>query len=49
MLAPLPIGANVYLMARQLGTQEGTIAASLVISTAVAAVTTPLLIALSSG
>ena len=49
MLASLPIGANVYLMARQFGTQEGTIAASLVISTAVAAVTTPLLIALSSA
>ena len=49
MLAALPIGANVYLMAKQFATQEGTIAASLVISTALAAVTTPLLIALAAG
>jgi predicted permease len=49
MLASLPIGANVYLMARQFATQEGTVAAGLVISTALGAVTTPLLIALSAA
>ena len=49
MLASLPIGANVYLMARQFATQEGTVAAGLVISTALAAITTPLLIALTAN
>lgn len=49
MMAASPIGANVYLMAKEFSTQEGTIAASLVISTALAAVTVPLLIALAAG
>jgi malonate transporter len=49
MLASLPVGANVYLMARQFGALEGTIAASLVLTTALAAVTTPLAVALSAG
>lgn len=44
VLASLPIGANVYLMARQFRTMEGPIAASLVWSTLVAAITTPLLL-----
>ncbi len=46
MLASLPVGANVYLMARQFNTLVGAVAASLVVSTALAAVTTPLILAL---
>jgi len=46
MVAALPVGANVYLMARQFGTLEGPVAASLVLSTLVAAFTAPLVIAL---
>jgi malonate transporter and related proteins len=48
MMASLPVGANVYLMARQFDTLAGTIAASLVISTALAAVATPLWVALTA-
>jgi malonate transporter and related proteins len=44
MLASLPMGANVYLMARQFGTLEGPVASGLVITVAAAAVTTPLLL-----
>ncbi len=46
LLAALPVGANVYLMARQFRALEGPVAASLVLSTALAAVTTPLLLAI---
>jgi hypothetical protein len=46
MLASLPVGANVYLMSRQFDTLGGPVAASLVLSTALAAVTTPLILAL---
>ena len=46
MLASLPVGANVYLMARTFGALEGAVAASLVLTTIAAAVTTPLLLAL---
>lgn len=46
LLAALPVGANVYLMARQFRTLEGPVAASLVVSTALAAITTPLLLAI---
>ena len=46
MLASLPVGANVYLMSRQFDTLGGPVAASLVISTALAAATTPLVLAL---
>jgi malonate transporter and related proteins len=49
MLASLPVGANVYLMSRQFDTLGGPVAASLVISTALAAVTTPLILALTAG
>ncbi|MEO8756078.1 MAG: AEC family transporter [Casimicrobiaceae bacterium] len=45
MLASLPVGANVYLMARQFGSLEGPVASSLVLTTLLAAVTTPLLLA----
>ena len=46
MVAALPVGANVYLMARQFGTLEGPVAASLVLTTLMAAFTAPLVIAL---
>ena len=45
-MAALPTGANVYLMARHFRALEGPVAASLVVSTAAAAVTTPLMLAL---
>jgi len=46
VMASLPVGANVYLMAREFRTMEGPVASSLVLTTALAAVTTPLLLAL---
>jgi predicted permease len=46
LLASMAVGANVYLMANQFQTLQGTVANSLVMSTALAAVTTPLLLAL---
>ena len=46
LLAALPTGANVYLMARQFATLEGPIASALVLSTTLAALTTPLALAL---
>ncbi|MFO1323897.1 MAG: AEC family transporter [Burkholderiales bacterium] len=46
VMASLPVGANVYLMARQFGALEGPVAASLVLTTAISAVTTPLLLTL---
>ena len=45
VLASMSVGANVYLMAVQFETQKGVIASSLVLSTALAAVTTPILLA----
>ncbi len=46
MLGSLPVGANVYLMSAQYQRLEGTIAASLVVSTLLSALTTPLLLVL---
>jgi hypothetical protein len=46
LLATLPVGANVYLMARQFDTLGGPVASSLVLSTALAAVTTPFILTL---
>lgn len=46
MMASLPVGANVYLMARQFGALEGPVASSLVLSTLLAALSTPLILAL---
>jgi len=46
MLASLPVGANVYLMARTFGALEGAVATSLVLTTVAAALTTPLLLAI---
>ncbi len=48
LMAALPVGANVYLMARQFKALEGPVAASLVWSTLVAALSTPLLLAFLS-
>jgi len=45
LLASMAVGANVYLMAVQFDTLQGAIASSLVLSTALAALTTPLLLA----
>jgi malonate transporter and related proteins len=46
LLATLPVGANVYLMSRQFDSLSGPVASSLVISTALSAATTPLILAL---
>jgi malonate transporter and related proteins len=46
LLASLSVGANVYLMAVQFKALEGAVASSLVLSTAAAAVTTPIVLAL---
>ena len=46
MLASLAVGANVYLMARQFKLIEGPVAGSLILSTALSSVTTPLALAL---
>lgn len=49
LLASLAVGANVYLMSRQFNTLEGPVASSLVLSTALAALTTPLALTLTGG
>jgi predicted permease len=46
LLASLSIGINVYMMAVQFGTLQSTIASSLVLSTGLASITTPVLLAL---
>jgi hypothetical protein len=46
LLAALPVGANVYLMSRQFETLGGPVAASLVASTALAALSVPLVLTL---
>jgi predicted permease len=46
LLASISVGANVYLMAAQFETLEGTVASSLVLSTVLAAFTTPALLTL---
>jgi hypothetical protein len=47
LLASLSVGVNVYLMAREFDAMQSAVAASIVISTAVAAVTTPLALSLT--
>jgi malonate transporter and related proteins len=47
LLASLSVGANVYLMSTQFRTLEGPVASSLVLSTLCAAITTPVLLALT--
>jgi malonate transporter len=49
LLASLAVGANVYLMSRQFNTLEGPVASSLVLSTALAALTTPLALTLTGS
>ncbi|MCB1932004.1 AEC family transporter [Accumulibacter sp.] len=49
LLASLAVGANVYLMSRQFNTLEGPVASSLVLSTALAALSTPLLMTLTGS
>ena len=49
LLASLPVGANVYLMAREFNSLPGPVAASLVLSCAAAAVSTPLVLVLMTG
>ncbi len=49
LLSALPVGANVYLMSRQFNTLGGPIAASMLVSTALASVTTPLVLALTAA
>jgi predicted permease len=46
MLAAMPVGANVYLMARQFDVLSGPVATSMVLTTALSVVTTPLALAL---
>ena len=46
LLSSMAIGANVYLMSRQFKVLEGPIASSLVLSTGLAAITTPLALTL---
>lgn len=46
VIAALPVGANVYMMSRHFQTLEGPIASSLVLSTAVSALTIPFTLAL---
>ena len=49
LLASIGQGANVFLMARQFRAVEGGMAGALIISTAASAITTPLLLALTSS
>ncbi|MEI2742618.1 MAG: AEC family transporter [Candidatus Competibacter sp.] len=46
LLASIAVGANVYLMSRQFQTLEGPVASSLLLSTGLAALTTPLVLTL---
>jgi predicted permease len=49
VLAAMPVGANVYLMAKAFGTLGAPVSSSIVLSTALAAVTSPVVIALTGG
>lgn len=49
LLASLPVGANVYLMARAFGVLGGPVAASLLVSTVLAALTTPAVLVLMTS
>jgi malonate transporter and related proteins len=48
LMAAMPVGANVYLMSRQFDTLGGPVASSLVLSTALAAATAPVVLALTA-
>jgi hypothetical protein len=49
VLAAMPVGANVYLMSKAFGTLGGPVAASIVLSTGLAALSAPIVIALTGG
>lgn len=49
LLASIAVGANVYLMSRQFKALEGPVAGSLVLSTGLAALTTPLVLTLTGA
>jgi len=49
VLAAMPVGANVYLMSKAFGTLGGPVAAAIVLSTALAALTAPVVVALTGG
>lgn len=49
LLASIGVGANVYLMSRQFKALEGPLAGSLVLSTALASLTTPLILAITQA
>lgn len=49
LLGSIAVGANVYLMSKQFQTLEGPVASSLVVSTGLAAFTTPLFLTLTGG
>jgi predicted permease len=49
LMAAMPVGANVYLMSRQFDTLGGPVASSLVLSTAIAAATAPVVLALTAA
>jgi predicted permease len=49
LLASMSVGANVYLMSMQFQAMQSAIASAMVISTALAALTTPLLLAMMAA
>jgi len=49
LLAALAVGVNVYLMAREFDAMQAPVATSMVLSTAVSALTVPLVLALLAG
>jgi malonate transporter and related proteins len=49
LLASLAVGVNVYVMARQFDAMQSPVASSMVLSTALSVVTTPLALALAAG
>jgi predicted permease len=46
LLAALPVGANIYLMSRQFGVLSGAVASAIVLTTVLAALTTPVTLTL---
>jgi predicted permease len=49
LLAALAVGVNVYLMAREFDTMQAPVATSMVLSTALSALTVPLVLALMAA
>jgi predicted permease len=49
LLAALPVGANVFVMARQFTALEGEVAAAIVLTTTLGALTTPVALALAGA